>query len=146
MQSLNPVLKDLSSVHLQQLQRIVEDSAGLLWITQGGMSAHPDLSLFHGFARSIRSECEGFHCIHVDLDAESQVPSQQAGDLIFQMYEQNFGKSRSRYTDLADREFYEKNGILRVKRAVEDTKINKCIAARTMSVSLEPELLDLHSL
>ncbi|KFY81215.1 hypothetical protein V499_00041 [Pseudogymnoascus sp. VKM F-103] len=138
------IMSEISPSDFAILQRLTQQSAGLIWVTRGGTSTkgiRPELSLFQGLARSLRAEKEGFPCITIDFDAEHKLPANQAMDLLFSVYTQTFGPNKP--SGVLDREFSEEGGVLRIKRAVEDAKLNQYIAARTTSVPLETELQDI---
>ncbi|OXV05636.1 hypothetical protein Egran_06595, partial [Elaphomyces granulatus] len=137
------LLPEITPSDFEFLQRLTQQSAGLLWVTRGGISkgTRPELSLFQGLARSLRTEQESFPCFTIDLDAEHKLPANQVVDLLISTYKQTFG-SRQAY-GVADHEFSEENGVLRIKRAVHDSVVNQYIAARTKSMPLETELQDI---
>ncbi|KFX94705.1 hypothetical protein O988_06147, partial [Pseudogymnoascus sp. VKM F-3808] len=135
------VLADVMPGDFTQLQRLTSEPVGLLWITRGGSagrSSNPDLSIFPGLARSLRAEQEGFPCITVDLDADYRLPADQVVDLLFGVFRQHFIPSAARGEIVRDREFAERNGVLSVKRMVEDEGFNRYIATRTGAASLKP--------
>lgn len=133
------VLAEVMPGDFAQLQRLTKEPVGLLWITRGsiaGRSSKPELSIFQGLARSLRAEQEGFPCVTVDLDADYRLPAEQVVDLLFGVFRQTFVRGEAK--GVSDREFSERNGILHVKRMVEDDAFNKYIATRTGSASLKP--------
>ncbi|KFY19775.1 hypothetical protein V493_07834, partial [Pseudogymnoascus sp. VKM F-4281 (FW-2241)] len=133
------VLAEVLPGDFAQLQRLTREPVGLLWITRGsiaGRSSKPELSIFPGLARSLRAEQEGFPCVTVDLDADYRLPADQVVDLLFGVFRQTFVRGQA--AGVNDREFAEKNGILHVKRMVEDDAFNKYIATRTGSAALKP--------
>ncbi|KFY87076.1 hypothetical protein V500_07196 [Pseudogymnoascus sp. VKM F-4518 (FW-2643)] len=133
------VLAEVMPGDFAQLQRLTREPVGLLWITRGsiaGRSSKPELSIFQGLARSLRAEEEGFPCVTVDLDADYRLPAEQVVDLLFGVFRQTFVRGEAK--GVSDREFSERNGILHVKRMVEDDAFNKYIATRTGSAALKP--------
>jgi hypothetical protein len=133
------LLPDISPSDFSTLQRLTQEPTGLLWVTRGGTidGTRPDLSLFHGLARSLRPEQEGFPCVTVDLDPDKKLPADAAAKLLMNVFQQSFipGKAYA----VNDREFSEKDGVLRIKRVVEDEGLNRHIAVRTKSTPLVPE-------
>ena len=68
---------------------LAQYSAGLLWITRGRTSNEstvPQFSMFHGMARSIRAEQEGFPCVTIDFDSETILHAEKAVDLLVDVY------------------------------------------------------------
>ncbi|KFY82216.1 hypothetical protein V498_08637, partial [Pseudogymnoascus sp. VKM F-4517 (FW-2822)] len=133
------VLAEVLPADFAQLQRLTSEPVGLLWITRGsiaGRSSKPELSIFQGLARSLRAEQEGFPCVTVDLDADYRLPAEQVVDLLFGVFRQTFVRGAA--AGVNDREFAERNGILHVKRMVEDEAFNRYIATRTGAAALKP--------
>ncbi|OBT78885.1 Type I Iterative Polyketide synthase (PKS) [Pseudogymnoascus sp. 05NY08] len=138
------VLAEVLPADFAQLQRLTSEPVGLLWITRGsiaGRSSKPELSIFQGLARSLRAEQEGFPCVTVDLDADYRLPPDQVVDLLFGVFRQTFVRGSAAAVN--DREFAERNGILHVKRMVEDDAFNKYIATRTGAAALKPRAEEL---
>lgn len=136
-----PLVACVASIELKILQRIADSSAGLLWVTRGAASFdvdRPDLEVFQGLARSLRAEYEGFRCITVDLDGRSQKRASEVADLLFRVYELPLTTAKS--DQLSDSEFVERDGVLQIKRAVEDVESNNFIVARTDRDALNPRL------
>jgi NADPH:quinone reductase-like Zn-dependent oxidoreductase/SAM-dependent methyltransferase len=145
---------NISPGHFAALQRLIQESAGLIWVTRGGAETRaprPELSLFPGLARSLRAEREGIPYITVDLAADAQLPAPEAAARILKVARQGF-LSREPSNDTAgigarsDREFSEMDGILHIKRAIEAPSLNRFIAARaSQSAARDPEPQDIRS-
>lgn len=134
-------LASLSEQDLNRLKQIAETSAGLIWVTRGAASSNverPELAVFQGLARTLRAEHEGFSCITVDLDAGTKLPRDEVSEMLFQLYEQRLGPKKT--SKLVDSEFLEKEGVLYIKRAVEDEDANRFVVARTNLAALSPQL------
>lgn len=140
------VVADISPTAFVALQRLVRDSAGIVWVTRGGTATkgtRPELAVFQGVARALRGENEDTPCVTVDLDAQQPLSSQGAADLVRRVFEQNFVPKPETHLRVVDREFSEVDGVLRIKRAIENPKLDQLIAAKTKSTPLEPELQDI---
>ena len=63
------IIKDMKQSELSGLQHIIRSSSGLLWVTEGAcsISHRPDSALFHGMARTLRSENESFPLVTADF-------------------------------------------------------------------------------
>ncbi|KAF1850336.1 uncharacterized protein K460DRAFT_400404 [Cucurbitaria berberidis CBS 394.84] len=136
-----PLLASPSPSDLKSLQRIADTSAGLIWVTRGAASSQvqrPDLAVFQGLARTLRSEHEDFPCITVDLNAEQKLTSHGVADLLFRVYTQSIGPNRN--PGVADSDLIEQDGIIHIKRAIEDDRSNLFLTARTDPDALPPQL------
>ncbi|KAH9876419.1 hypothetical protein J1614_003550 [Plenodomus biglobosus] len=136
-----PLFAHPSPEELSLLQNITEVSAGLIWVTRGAASTRverPELAVFQGLARTLRSEHESFSCITVDLDVENELLAKGVADLLSSVYNQRFGSGN--VSQLADSEFVEQGGVLRIKRAIEDDKSNEFLLARTDPTALPPKM------
>ncbi|KAF2202683.1 phenolpthiocerol synthesis polyketide synthase ppsA [Delitschia confertaspora ATCC 74209] len=138
----HPLLTEISPSDFSWLQRLMQQAAGLFWLTRGGAKgSRPQLSLFQGLARSLRAEQEGFPCITVDFDSEHILPAAQSAELVMSVYKQTLQTPKTQR--VVDREFSEQGGVLRVKRAIEDDMSNRLIAARTQDIPLPDNLQDI---
>nr|ALQ32881.1 putative polyketide synthase [Fusarium miscanthi] len=135
------VLVSLTSEEISLLQRLTQESAGILWVTRGGLLASaskPEMSMFHGLARSLRAEVEGLPCITMDFDVRQKLSPNSVAELITRVFDTAFLAERhSGHT--VDQELYEMNGILHIKRAIDDARVNNFIATRTKSIPPEVE-------
>jgi len=86
----------------------------------------------------LRAEHEGFRCITVDLDGKEKKPPREVADLLFRVYEEHLISDVN--TELADSEFVEKDGVLHIKRAIEDVDSNNFLVARTDLAALPPQM------
>ncbi|KAK4153322.1 hypothetical protein C8A00DRAFT_33947 [Chaetomidium leptoderma] len=144
-----PFLPNISPDDFAALKHVIQESAGLVWVTRGGTATagtRPELSLFLGLARSLRAEREGTPCVTVDLAAAPQLPSHDAAALIIRVAQQSFNNNQDTTTlKKTDREFSETSGLLHIKRAIQDTRLNRFIATRTTphQNNQPPQLQDL---
>jgi NADPH:quinone reductase-like Zn-dependent oxidoreductase/malonyl CoA-acyl carrier protein transacylase len=140
-----PLLAEISARELTALQHIIQASVGLVWVTRGGTATkgtRPELSMFQGMARSLRAERENVPCVTVDLDAEQPLSGSEASGLLLDVFMQSFGLASRHCIGVVDREFSEERGMLKIKRAIENPRLNQLIASRTNSIPLRPELQD----
>jgi len=132
------LLAEINSSDFDTLKLILQECTGLLWITEGACrdSNHPSVSLIHGLARTLRAEHEGFPLITFDFSPENPLPASQRVGLFLSV----FDKVLSNY-ELADREYSEKNGLLYIKRCIENAELNGRIAGQTQAeaTSRNPE-------
>lgn len=132
------LLGEINSADFDTLKLILQECTGLLWITEGACrdSNHPSVSLIHGLARTLRAEHEGFPLITFDFSPETPLPASQRVGLFLSV----FDKALSNY-ELADREYSEKNGLLYIKRCIENAELNGRIAGQTQAeaTSRNPE-------
>ncbi|KAI4950323.1 Type I Iterative PKS [Alternaria rosae] len=136
-----PLLADLTSEDIRALQNIAEASAGLIWVTRGAASSdveRPELAVFQGLARTLRAENESFKCITVDLDVRRNLPACHVADLLLGVYEKQLSSEKS--ASLVDSEFVEQDGVLHIKRAIEDKKSNEFLVGRTDAAALQPQM------
>ncbi|KAG4268184.1 short chain dehydrogenase/reductase family [Fusarium proliferatum] len=88
-----PVLVSLSSEELSLLQRLTQESADALWVTMGSLLASalkPEMSMFHGLARSLRAEVEGLPCMTVDFDVRQKLSPNRMVELITRVFDTPF--------------------------------------------------------
>nr|QEG79218.1 polyketide synthase 39849 [Alternaria oxytropis] len=137
-----PLLANPTTDDVKNVQNIVDASAGLIWVTRGAASSdveRPELAVFHGLARTLRAENEGFACITVDLNVKENLPAHDVADLLLGIYEKQLRLERNT-TSLVDSEFVEQGGVLHIKRAIEDEKSNQFLVSRTNAAALQPQL------
>lgn len=87
------VLVSLSSEELSLLQRLTQESAGTLWATRGGLLARaskPEMSMFHGLARSLRAGVEGLPCMTMDFDVRQKLSPNRMAELITRVFDTTF--------------------------------------------------------
>jgi NADPH:quinone reductase-like Zn-dependent oxidoreductase/SAM-dependent methyltransferase len=138
-----PLLTNPTAEEMKTLQNIADVSAGLIWITRGAAALNverPELAVFQGLARTLRAENESFACITVDLDAKHCLPAHNVAELLLGIYEKQLGPERIR--SLSDSEFIEQDGVLHIKRAIEDESSNRFLVGRTDAAALQPQLED----
>ncbi|KAJ6789982.1 hypothetical protein PWT90_02938 [Aphanocladium album] len=137
------VLASISEEDYMTLQRIVSESAGILWITRGSVAtkgSRPELSLFHGLARSLRAEREDVPCVTLDFDVENQLAEDKAAGLLMKVFRKSFHIEKQAPLTRPDREFSESGGLLRIKRVVESSRLNQLISRKARSTVVTSEL------
>ena len=110
----DPLLAELDEAGLHYIQEMFCEARGLLWVTRGARSEHPEANMVTGFARSFRGENAGLHLVTLDLDGENRLPDDQIGSVIARVFRRAFGAEIDPF--VADMEFVESHGILHVGR------------------------------
>lgn len=110
----DPLLAELDEAGLHHIQEMFCEARGLLWVTRGARSEHPEANMITGFARSFRGENAGLHLVTLDLDGENRLPDDQIGGIIARVFKHAFGAEINPF--VADMEFVESHGILHVGR------------------------------
>lgn len=120
------LLANLDDSSLQKLKEIFLRSAGVLWITKGGViePTSPEAGLAFGFARTARSESSVRPIVTLDLDAVNPLPEHQVADLLF-----GFIRHRFLQQDLPndDVEYAERDGMLLIPRVIDRPDLNRDI-------------------
>ncbi|KFH41335.1 Lovastatin nonaketide synthase-like protein [Hapsidospora chrysogenum ATCC 11550] len=142
-----PVLASPSAEVLTTLQRMVRESVGFIWVTRGGVSfeaTRPEMAIAQGLLRSVRHENEHLAVVSLDLSAAPALPDQEAADLIARVFEQNFGHELKQHQLLGktDAEICEHHGLLHIKRAIENPRLDQLIAAKVHGTALTAEPQD----
>jgi len=145
------LLTIISREEFGNLQRLLSQSYGCLWVTRGSTATKgtvPELSIFQGMARSLRAENENRPLITLDLNAETPLSHSEAADMIVKLFKQVFEPDNNANVNASrrvviDREFSESNGKLHIMRAVENSSLDELIAAETKGVSPLPEMREL---
>ena len=139
-------LRSISPDEFGILKGLVYKAAGMFWITRGvfSNSPRPERAIFLGLARCLHIERGHWPCITVDFDDEIRLDPANVAQTILKVFDSSFtGDS----TDMVvDYEFSEKQGVLHIKRAVENCELNRIIAARTQGIALPARAQDLSSL
>lgn len=134
----NPILADLTAEAFSQLQKILTESAGVLWVTKGAYlnASEPAKNMSVGLCRTIRSE-RASAVATLDLDPDSRLRDSGKVGLILQAFSQAFDKK-----DSADMEFAEKDGVLVVPRIVSDDAMDLTVHREVHSDTCSPYLQD----
>lgn len=134
-----PWLQDITEADFAWLKQLVHTSGGIIWVTGGAGSTRPDLSLFQGLARSLRAEDESRRYVAVDFSHPPVLDADAAAAMIVKVYTQSFVEKRKP----SDSEFVEKDGMLWIKRLVQDQKKNEHVAERTRRIVPVPKVQDI---
>lgn len=136
-----PILSQLSAQAFTKLQRLLTDSAGVLWVTRGAYlnATNPTASMAVGLCRTIRSETTAALAT-LDLDPESALSSEDTENLIMETFAKVFHDP-----EVTDMEFSEKDGALVVPRIINDDAMNLFVHREVQSDSCAPYLQDFAS-
>ena len=86
----------------------------------------------------MRAEYEEFACITLGLDSKNCLPDDEIANLLMRLHVQWLGPNNR--SNLTDSEYIEKNGVLHIKRAFEDSDKNRFVLSRTDIDALAPRL------
>ena len=127
-----PVLRDIGSTDFDTLKKIMRDSGGLLWITAGATQdvPMPQLSLFHGLARTLRAEHELLPLVTLDLSCETVQDEERSLNHILRIFERVIVPESNK-----EEEYSEKDDVISIKRCIEASDMNLQIARQTRAVS-----------
>lgn len=136
-----PILSELTPKGFENLQRLLTESAGVLWVTRGAYlnATRPEANMAVGLCRTIRSETAAAIAT-VDLDPESELSSQGTENLILEAFSQVFDA-----TEAIDMEYSEKCGVLFVPRIINDDAMNLYVHREVQSDCCAPYLQDFAS-
>ena len=115
----DPVLAELDETDFHHVQKLFCEARGLLWVTRGARSEHPEANMVTGFARSLRGENAGLRFVTLDLDVENELPDDRIGDIVSRVFRHTFGANVNPF--VADVEYVESHGILQVGRLKLDS-------------------------
>ena len=129
-----PFLYGVSEAAFSGLQKIISSCHSLLWVT-GQYTEDPAKQLVQGFARCVREENKSLRFITASLDTSRGVPS--VVDKILLVYKSSVLDT----SEIFEREFLEKNGILHTNRVVEADTLNQHVHSKTTVQPPEPKPL-----
>ncbi|KUI60991.1 Lovastatin diketide synthase LovF [Cytospora mali] len=134
----NPILANLTADTFSQLQKILTESAGVLWVTKGAYlnATHPTKNMSVGLCRTIRSE-RAAAVATLDLDPDSRLRDSEKVGLILQAFCQAFDEK-----DATDMEFAEKDGALVIPRIVNDDAMDLTVHREVHQDTCAPYLQD----
>lgn len=120
------------------LQRLVQTSRRLLWVTAGGGRDVPDPehAMLDGLARTLRSEDYGLHCVTVALDRSSPASSdcdkvKHLTRIVTEMAARAAGQSY-------EQEYIEVDGRLHVRRLVDAEYVKHAVNSRLTAYETVP--------
>lgn len=117
-----PILSDMTEEQFAQVQKILAQAQGVLWVTNGAYvdSTNPIKAMSLGLTRTVRSETAA-KIATLDLDPSSSLKPVGKAALILQTFDKVFGQDAN---GSADMEYTERNGTLYVPRIVNDEVMN----------------------
>lgn len=123
------VTKDMKQEEFDAIKHIIKTSQALLWVTEGGSSiqntTRPESAIFHGLARSLRSEYENFPLVTADFAAiDREAPGVTAEQLVT-LVRQTLPDPKAQ-----DPEYWHDGNCWHVNRCVESVEINADIQSR----------------
>lgn len=134
-------LSNLTPRRFSELQKLLTDSAGLLWVTRGAylQATNPAGNMAVGLARTIRSEMEAAVAT-LDLDPESGLSNTAQTKLVIEAFVKVFDDQEA-----SDMEYAERDGELVVPRIVNDDEMNLFVHREVHSSSCAPYLQEFAS-
>ncbi|KAK7731778.1 Type I Iterative PKS [Cytospora paraplurivora] len=134
----SPILSNLTEETFTHLQKILTESAGVLWVTKGAYlnATHPTKNMSAGLLRTIRSE-RAAAVATLDLDPDSRLRDFEKVGLILQAFCRAFDEK-----DSTDMEFAEQNGTLVIPRIVNDGDMDLTIHREVHHDTCTPYLQD----
>lgn len=136
-----PILSELTPEKFAQLQKLLTEAAGVLWVTRGAYlhATNPISNMAVGLTRTVRSETEA-SIATLDLDPNSELPATGQMNLILETFGRVFDDEEA-----SDMEYAEKDGVLFVPRIVNDDEMNLLVHREVQSGACAPYLQDFDS-
>lgn len=128
------VVSNLGSADFQAIQKMLSNSAGVLWSVRGAYSSseNPDAGMVIGMARSIRSETL-LKFATLDLGTSPQLASTGTAEKIFEVFRNAFAPDTPAVG--VNMEYQERDGKLLVPRVISDPDMNKFVHQETQPSS-----------
>lgn len=129
-----PFLRSLDAKSFVALQKIIQFTRRILWVTGGGgIAQNPDFGIITGLARVLHTEVSRLSIVILHLDiSEHKSPaeveyydSSQKG--IINVFEKILLKSSS---DGDEREYFEKDGMLYINRVIKAEEMNREVSSQ----------------
>ncbi|KAF2265267.1 polyketide synthase [Lojkania enalia] len=138
-----PILSTLNPTQFAALQKLVQDSIGLLWVTRGayGQKNDPTTNMVSGFSRAIRSESM-FKFATLDLDAEERLDEATTIQAILKILKTIMSTSTIANTEM---EFQERKGEFWTPRIVNDEVVNEYVHKRSFPPAVEETKFGAHA-
>lgn len=136
-----PILSDLTSQKFSQIQHLLTQTAGFLWVTKGAYlhATNPAANMAVGLTRTVRSETEAAVAT-LDLDPDSSLSENEQMNLILEAFTTVFDDHEA-----SDMEYAEKDGMLFVPRIVDDGDMNLFVHREVNASTCAPYLQDFAS-
>ncbi|KAI7968609.1 hypothetical protein EIK77_006628 [Talaromyces pinophilus] len=126
------VTLDMKPAEFDAVKHILRNSEGLLWVTEGGASientTRPESAIFHGLARSLRSEYEDFPLITADFAAIDRKRPEGAAEQLVTLLRKTLENPKAQ-----DPEYWHDGVCWHVNRCLESVDMNADIAKRVAS-------------
>ena len=119
------------------IKSMLGTSKGVLWVTVGASSEHPNVNLALGLMRAVRSESGG-KLATLDLDSQRQRLDNEAWDMIYSVFKRLFDSTA--FAVGQDMEFAERNGRIEIPRLVSDEEKDNFIIQETKENITKPQL------
>ncbi|ROV97402.1 hypothetical protein VMCG_06949 [Cytospora schulzeri] len=134
----SPILTNLTAEAFSQLQKILTEAVGVLWVTKGAYlnATDPTKNMSVGLCRTIRSE-RAAAVATLDLDPDSRLRDSGKVGLILQAFCHAFDEK-----DSTDMEFAEKDGTLVIPRIVNDSAMDLTVHREVHQETCSPYLQD----
>jgi len=134
-----PLLMRIDEDRWNIIKDVITQRQKVLWVTNGSQFkiTEPNLSLVHGFFRTIRAEDPGLSLTTLDIESPTKPESVSAISATLKALAYPAPKSR------IDSEFAERDGVIYVSRILPDVRVNAFKNAQ--SIGRELEVASLHS-
>jgi NADPH:quinone reductase-like Zn-dependent oxidoreductase len=126
-----PLLDHLCEEEFSSLRTLTTKSAGVLWMTHGGLKSGdslPSHASLVGLFRTIRAEAPHLRLFTLDLSSTIDLCSKVPSDLILRLFNTSFSAQDD---PVVDYEYAESDGKLFIPRLVQDETMNTSLVNRT---------------
>lgn len=130
-------LTQLSERHFVALQSVFLRSQSVLWVTRGARGHSPEAAMIDGLARVVRSENAAVKLVTLGLDDSPILSDTETAKTISRVYEHVFECIDT--TTIDDQEFVEENGVVKIRRVLEDGNKDRYIVRETQQPVPEPQ-------
>ncbi|KAF7587147.1 hypothetical protein BBP40_007675 [Aspergillus hancockii] len=137
----SPILSQLDDLRFKSIQRLLQESSGLLWVVRTDCDNDgraPESHLVTGLARSIRSET-ALPLVTLQLQAAHSKHDLSVVEHILNVFGRSFDTHF--HSVQIDREYSVKDGIVYVPRMVNDMQLNEFVHKTAGRSSPEPQPL-----
>lgn len=126
-----PLLDGLSEEDFSNLRSLTTKSAGVLWMTRGGMKtgdALPNHAALIGLFRTVRAEAPHLRLFTLDLSSTTDIASTVPSNLILRIFNTSFSEDEDAVIDY---EYTESDGTIFIPRLIQDEAMNTSLVERT---------------
>ncbi|KAE9375002.1 putative lovastatin nonaketide synthase [Stipitochalara longipes BDJ] len=136
-----PLLDGISAADFDSLKTLLLSSAGILWISRGGIVN--SISLPHhystlGLFRTIRSESPHLRLFNMDLSPTSDLKRSTMTSLILEIFNRSFSEDDD---SVVEHEFAEEEDVIFVPRLIQDETLNLSLSMRKSEPTPETQRL-----